>query len=166
MLRTESAAKVAATEGVAESVFFKLVRVVNLTARPFQEQVGRQHQLTLNEWRVLAQLMSHPGIPASEVADLTGLDKMAVSRAIGGLQQRGRLKREPDPLDQRRSRLLVSASGRKLFSTVAALSAQREAELFAALGTAELVRLSATLDKLVATVRGLGARDAHPQPKR
>jgi very-short-patch-repair endonuclease len=38
------------------SLFFKLVRVVNLTARPFQARVGQQHALTLNEWRVMAVL--------------------------------------------------------------------------------------------------------------
>jgi hypothetical protein len=31
-----------------DPLFFKLVRVVNLTARPFHERVGREHHLTLN----------------------------------------------------------------------------------------------------------------------
>ena len=65
-----------------DSVFFKLVRVVNLTARPFQQRVGRQDQLTLNEWRTMAVLGAQPGLTATQVADLTGLDKMAVSRAL------------------------------------------------------------------------------------
>jgi hypothetical protein len=30
------------------SAFLKLVRVVNLTARLFQQRVGRRHRLTLN----------------------------------------------------------------------------------------------------------------------
>ena len=68
-----------------DPLFLQLVRVVNLTARPFQQRVGRAHQLTLNEWRVMAALGSHTGSTATEVADLTGLDKMAVSRALTGL---------------------------------------------------------------------------------
>ena len=70
-----------------DPLFLKLVRVVNLTARPFQQRVGRAHQLTLNEWRVMAALGSHTGSTATEVADLTGLDKMAVSRALTGLKR-------------------------------------------------------------------------------
>ena len=70
--------------GLEDSVFFKLVSVVNLTARPFQQRVGEQHQLTLNEWRAMAVIGARPGLTATQVADLTGLDKMAVSRALAG----------------------------------------------------------------------------------
>jgi len=44
------------------SVFFKLVRVVNLTARPFSESIGKAHRLSLNEWRVLLVLANLSGI--------------------------------------------------------------------------------------------------------
>ena len=50
---------------VADSIFFKLVRVVNLTARPFVESIGKAHRLTLNEWRVMLVLAAHPGVAAS-----------------------------------------------------------------------------------------------------
>ncbi|MBO9515573.1 MAG: winged helix-turn-helix transcriptional regulator [Variovorax sp.] len=137
-----------------DSVFFKLVRVVNLTARPFQQRVGRQHQLTLNEWRTMAVLGRHPGVTATQVADLTGLDKMAVSRALAGLQRRKRLRRQDDPTDQRRTRLYLSSIGKALFATVAAQARERESELFAGVAPAELMQLDAVLDKLVASVSG------------
>ena len=56
--------------GFEDSVFFKLVRVVNLTARPFQQRVGRQHQLTLNEWRTMAVLGAQPGLTATQLCEL------------------------------------------------------------------------------------------------
>ena len=50
-------------------LFFKLVRVVNLTARPFVETLARRHRLSLNEWRVMIVLASHPGsAPALSLA--------------------------------------------------------------------------------------------------
>ncbi|AMM24301.1 MarR family winged helix-turn-helix transcriptional regulator [Variovorax sp. PAMC 28711] len=137
---------------MVESVFFKLVRVVNLTARPFQQRVGRQHQLTLNEWRTLAVLAAEPGITATQVSDLTGLDKMAVSRALTGLKQHKRVQRHDDPTDQRRSRLYLTAAGKALFEVASAEAQAREAELFAGVDTAELARLGATLDKLIAAI--------------
>ena len=76
-----------------DSLFFKLVRVVNLTARPFVETLSRQHQLSLNEWRVMVVLASHPGVAAHEVAEITGLDKMSVSRALAALERRRRVQR-------------------------------------------------------------------------
>ncbi|RYF62160.1 MAG: MarR family transcriptional regulator [Comamonadaceae bacterium] len=126
-----------------------MVRVVNLTARPFQQRVGRQHQLTLNEWRAMSVLGAHPGFTATQVAEQTGLDKMSVSRALSGLKRARRLQAHDDPTDQRRSRLYLTAAGKDLFGTVQALGLQREAELFAGVDAEELARMSATLDKLI-----------------
>ena len=65
--RTRSAAG-----ALDDSVFFKLVRVVNLTARPFNEGIGRQHGLSLSDWRVMTVVGCHPGTTASEVCARTG----------------------------------------------------------------------------------------------
>jgi len=152
MTRNTTAASGAAVVADA-SVFFKLVRVVNLTARPFQEGVGRQYQLTLNEWRVLAVLAQHADVTAMAVADLTGLDKMSVSRALRGLQQRGRVSTQTSETDLRKRQLHVTPAGRALFDEVWPLAQQREAALFADLPAAELAQLGEVLDKLVASVR-------------
>ena len=135
-----------------DPLFFKLVRVVNLTARPFQERVGRQHQLTLNEWRTMAVLGAQPGLTATQVADATGLPKMAVSRALGGLTRRRRLQRHDDPTDQRKSRLYLTSSGRALYQEVGVLGRERESELFAGVAPDELARMDLTLDKLIAAL--------------
>src|SRR5215470_10137298 len=94
-----------------ESLFFKLVRVVNLTARPFHEGIGRRHQLALNDWRVMMVVGGHPGCTASEVCARTGMDKMSVSRAIAALARQQRVLRKPDPLDGRRTLLRLSVAG-------------------------------------------------------
>lgn len=146
------------------SLFFKLIRVVNLTARPFHEHVGKQHALRLTEWRVMMVLASHPGIAATEVADLTGLDKMTVSRALAGLQRRGRLRREDDPADQRRSRLYLTPAGQRLYAQIAVTARQREAQLFAGVSEADQHQLSATLDRLAAA--GLASEESWTPPRR
>ncbi len=142
----------ASASATDDTVFLKLVRVVNLTARPFQQRVGREHQLTLNEWRAMALISSRPGLTATQLADLTGLDKMAVSRALAGLQRARRLHRHEDPTDQRRSRLYLSSAGKAVHAVVAVQARQREAELFAGVAPEELQQLDATLDKLIASV--------------
>jgi DNA-binding MarR family transcriptional regulator len=139
-----------------DPLFFKLVRVVNLTARPFHERVGREHQLTLNEWRAMAALGAQPGLTATQVAELTGLDKMAVSRALAGLRRHKRMQRHHDPTDQRRARLHLTAAGKALHATVSALAREREAELFAGVSGDELAQLDTTLDKLIAAVQRAG----------
>jgi DNA-binding MarR family transcriptional regulator len=126
---------------------------VNLTARPFHERVGREHRLTLNEWRTMAVLAAQPGLNATQVADQTGLDKMAVSRALAGLRRQKRLQRHDDPTDGRSSRLYLTAAGKVLHETVGALGREREVMLFAGIDAGELARLDATLDKLIKAVQ-------------
>jgi DNA-binding MarR family transcriptional regulator len=143
---------------IDSSLFFKLVRLVNLTARPFVENLSRSHALSLNEWRTMVVLASHPGVAAREVADYTGLDKMSVSRAIAALGQHRRVTKTPDPSDARRVQLRLNAAGRKLFETIGQRAGAREAQLFSGLSNTEQVRLAQAVDKLTAAIEA--AEDA------
>lgn len=140
-----------------ESVFFKLVRVVNLTARPFNEGIGRRHRLSLSDWRVMTVVGSHPGCAAADVCARTGMDKMSVSRAIASLTRQQRVLRKPDPVDGRRVQLRLSASGQRVFDALAVGARARERQLFFSVSEADQAQLSAILDRLV---DGLLAADA------
>ncbi len=159
-----SAAAPAASVGALmdDSIFFKLVRVVNLTARPFVETIGRAHRLTLNEWRVMLVLASHPRSAAQDVVAHTGLDKMTVSRALAGLDRRGRLVRREDPRDKRRALVTLSAAGRRVYEQIGVGGKAREQQLFAALSPPDQAQLGRTLDTLITT---LLAADAPPAPR-
>ena len=135
------------------SLFFKLVRVVNLTARPFQAGMGKTHQLSLNEWRVMVVLASHPGSAATDIAEATGLDKMSVSRALSGLRRLDRVLLKSDSEDQRRSKVYLSAAGSKLFARIGGHAMQREAQLFVGVSPEELKTMGSTLDKLVLALK-------------
>jgi DNA-binding MarR family transcriptional regulator len=134
------------------ALFFKLVRVVNLTARPFVETLARRHRLSLNEWRVMVVLASHPGCAAHQVVEATGLDKMSVSRAIAALERHRRVSRRADPEDARRRLLDLNAAGRKLYATIGALGAQRELQLFGGLAPAALGQLERLVDRLLSAI--------------
>lgn len=149
---------------IDHSLFFKLVRVVNLTARPFVETLVRSEKLSLNEWRVMVVLASHPGVAAHEVAEHTGLDKMSVSRALAALTRQRRIARRDDPADARRTLLELNSSGRALFERLGALATEREAQLFAALEPAQLAQFGAVLDRLIVNLKGGSeAEQARPQ---
>jgi DNA-binding MarR family transcriptional regulator len=140
------------------SLFFKLVRVVNLTARPFQAGMGKAHQLTLNEWRAMVVLASHPGSAATDIAEATGLDKMSVSRALAGLARLDRVTLKNDAQDQRRSHVYLSKAGRKLFEEIGCHAMEREAELFNGVSSLELKAMGDTLDKLVLALKSSEAK--------
>ncbi len=135
---------------IDSSLFFKLIRLVNLTARPFVEGLARSHVLSLNEWRAIVVLASHPGVVSREVAEYTGMDKMSVSRAIAALAKHGRVLKTADPVDARRVQLRLSAAGRKLFEVIGTRASAREALLFSSLDAQEQRQLGLAVDKLVA----------------
>lgn len=136
----------------AGEAFFEMVRLVNLAARPFAREVGRPHRLSLVEWRVMVALMRAPGVAAGEVSQRTGLDKMAVSRALASLERDGRVVRQPDPGDRRRMRLSLSPAGNRLFLRIAATGRAREAQLFGALSPAEVETLRRLVGRMVDSV--------------
>jgi DNA-binding MarR family transcriptional regulator len=140
-----------------ESVFFKLVQVVNLTARPFNEGIGRRHRLSLSDWRVMTVVGGHPGCVAADVCARTGMDKMSVSRAIASLARQQRVLRKPDPGDGRRTLLRLSAGGQRLFDSLAVSARARERQLFGRASDADQAQLRAILDRLI---DGLLAADA------
>jgi DNA-binding MarR family transcriptional regulator len=137
---------------VDSSVFFKLIRLVNLTARPFNEVIGKHYELSLNEWRVMVVLASHPGCFATDVVDYTGLDKMNVSRALSALTKAKRIHRVADTLDARRAHVTLTVAGIGVFERICESAAQREAVMFASLSETEISRLEVTLDKLTAAL--------------
>ena len=132
------------------SLFFKLVRVVNLTARPFVETLSRAHRLSLNEWRVMVVLANHPGVAASDLAQATGLDKMSISRAIAALSRGGRLLKKPDAHDGRRTLLWLNAEGQRVFEFLGTLAKERERQLFGRIDALELQQLERGIDRLLA----------------
>jgi DNA-binding MarR family transcriptional regulator len=137
---------------IDDSLFFKLVRLVNLTARPFQEGVGKSLHLTLNEWRVMLVLASHPDVAATDVASYTGLDKMSVSRALAALARAGRIKRRTDRTDNRRALVTLSAAGRRVFEQVGVRAKQREAHFMRNISAADLAHMTRVVNAMTDNV--------------
>ena len=140
---------------VHRSPVFRLLLLVNLTARPFASLFERRHQLSLVEWRTMLTLAAEPDLPAAAVADRLGLDKMAVSRAVAGLERRGRVRRLPDPADGRRALLALTDAGWALYRLIAPFGRDRENALLAELDEAERVQLDRILGKLIRAARAL-----------
>jgi DNA-binding MarR family transcriptional regulator len=70
----------------------------------------------------------------SRLAELLGVSRQAASKLADEMVQRGYLLRATDPEDRRRTRLRLSAKGRRVRKRAAAESASIEAELRAAVG--------------------------------
>lgn len=104
--------------------------------------------LNVTEWRLLAVLGRYPGLSATELAERTAMDKVAVSRAVATLLADGRLTRRTDGADRRRALLKLSARGYRIYDEVAPLALEYERQLVAALEPEDRAQLDALLSRL------------------
>jgi DNA-binding MarR family transcriptional regulator len=140
---------------IDQSLFFRMVLVTNLTARPFARRYSRKYHLSLTDWRVMVTLASAAGASANEIARLSGLDKMNVSRSLASMIRRGYVDRKSAVEDRRRSVLALTAQGRRVFLAIAPTGGARESALFEGFQPAERATFRRLLDRLVERARVL-----------
>ena len=138
---------------IAHSLFFRMVLAVNLTARPFPRLYSRKYRLNLTQWRIMITLASSSGASANDVARLSGLDKMTVSRSLASMGREGYVIRRNAKEDRRRWILALTAKGRKVFAAIAPGGAARERALFAGFSGSERAAFGRLLDRVVAQAR-------------
>lgn len=79
----------------------KLIFSVSKLLRRMVEQQARFHDITLPQWRTLAQVLDSDGISQTALAALIETDPMTTSKIVRLLEARGLLERLPDPTDSR-----------------------------------------------------------------
>ncbi len=89
----------------------------------------RRHGLTELQWRVIRALADHRNIDASELARRSFLLAPSLTRILRYLERKKIVKRSLDNADQRRSTLVLSAKGRRIFEEVAPDSEALYAEI-------------------------------------
>ncbi|MBS0192716.1 MAG: winged helix-turn-helix transcriptional regulator [Proteobacteria bacterium] len=127
---------------------YRLSVLSNRISQDIARLYAQRFALGVTEWRILAVLGRYPELSASEVAERTAMDKVAVSRAVARLLHDGRLKRRIHGNDRRRSVLTLSAKGYRIYDEVAPLALQLERDLLASLSADERHMLTRILDRL------------------
>ncbi|MFO1406961.1 MAG: MarR family winged helix-turn-helix transcriptional regulator [Steroidobacteraceae bacterium] len=136
---------------------YRLSVLTNVVSGSIAETYQRRFGLGIPEWRVIAVLAMRPGLSAAEVAACTGMDAVAVSRAVGRLLRDRRLVRATARDDRRRSVLRLSAAGKAVYRQVAPLALDYEQELVGCLDPHESAALDSIVQKLTERARALAA---------
>jgi len=127
---------------------YRLSYLTNIISRKLARLYSGQFGITTQEWKILANLKRHPDISAAEVGEKTAMDKVAVSRAVGGLCYKGLVDRKISPQDRRRSVLNMTAEGKEIYAQIEPLVIQYEKALLNILSAEEFAQLDYLLDKL------------------
>ena len=127
---------------------YQLSVLSNVVSKEIAQAYGERFGLAVTEWRIIAVLGRFPGMSAVGVAERSAMDKVAVSRAVARLLERGLLHRETHGDDRRRSVLELSDAGRAVYAEVAPLALAYERDLLSPLTGDERVQFSRMLDRL------------------
>ncbi|MCF6195487.1 MAG: MarR family winged helix-turn-helix transcriptional regulator [Emcibacter sp.] len=127
---------------------YRLSYLTNIISRKLARLYSEQFDITPHEWKVLANLSRHPNISAAKTGEKTAMDKVAVSRAIKGLCDKGLVHKVFSSEDRRRSVLNLTKKGRDIYHQIEPLVTAYEDRLLSILDKDELVQLDHLLIKL------------------
>lgn len=127
---------------------YRLSVLSNTVSRAIARIYAERFDLSIPEWRVMAQLGRHGRLTASEIVGLTAMDKVRVSRAVSRLIAAGRISADADSADRRRQHLTLTEAGRRIYREIVPLALEREASLVGILDTSERRTLDRLLSKL------------------
>ena len=127
---------------------YRLSVLSNRISQDIARLYAERFALNVTEWRILAVLGRYPDLSATQVAERTAMDKVAVSRALTSLLKSGRLKRRLDAQDRRRSVLRLSAKGYRVYDEVAPMALAYEGRLLEGLKQDERAALDRLLSRM------------------
>ena len=127
---------------------YRLSVLSNRLSDAIAREYSQRFALGVTEWRVMAVLGRWPGLTASQVAQRTAMDKVAVSRAVARLLEAGRLSRVADAGDRRRALLRLSPAGQAIHDQVVPQARAFEHRVFDGVSQAERESLFRLLDRL------------------
>ena len=113
-------------------------------ARLYNERFG----IAIPEWRVLATVGEFRSVTAKAIGLHAHMGKVKVSRAAASLENRGLIRRVPNPDDGREAFLALTPDGEAVFGEIAPLALTYVGRLTETLSAAD----RATLDRLIDTL--------------
>jgi DNA-binding MarR family transcriptional regulator len=112
----------------------------------------RDHQLSIPEWRVIANIAEHKTLNARRIVTLTAMEKSMVSRAVKTLSERSLISVSASSADSRSKDLELTAKGKTLYKILVPKVLHWEAELLAGFSRTEhqeLLRLLSKIDSAI-----------------
>ncbi len=118
------------------------------TIRRYYDERTAPLGVTTPQWRVIAWVGHEPGMKQVELADRLDLEPITIGRAIDRLERRGLIERQPDPVDRRVWRLVLTKEGEPIFEKLKNLAERMAARAFAGFSDEELETLHASLTRI------------------
>ena len=130
------------------SLGYRMTYVARLNERRFEGMIA-EHDLSRLAWCVLCALEYEELSRPSDIADFIGVDRAAISRIIGQMEDRGLITRSLTQGDARARAIGITALGRNRLTGATAAAEDNAAHLKAQLSADEYAALDAIMTKLM-----------------
>ena len=147
-------AKAGAKPKPSDLLSSKVIRLANVLRRSSTLVYGRKLGLSQVEWRIVALVGEHAPVSLNALADLMGLDKGQVSRAVSALVA-SRLVLREYRREGRGIRITLTARGEGVYGELMASALERNRVLLAGMSAAEKIEFLNVLDRLTALARAV-----------
>lgn len=152
MLAADHSAEMGEAYNDETVVLHRLLKVSNRLMTPFSTHLEKQYNISVNEFRLL-MLIGRKGEAAShELAEMTGVNVMSVSRAVAALEKHGRITVTRDPNNRRRKTLRLTEEGQRLHAIMRPQTDKVARYLVSDLKPKEVIALRDMLDRLIDTL--------------
>jgi DNA-binding MarR family transcriptional regulator len=136
------------------SVLFLTTAFANKLSKGASRRLRRVLGIGLMEWRVVCNLGVEPGRSAARIAEVSGVDKSVVSRAVAELERQGLIFTSNEP-PGRQTALRLTPAGQALHDRGVLRADERELRLLDGFSPEEQDRLVDFLKRLTANLERL-----------
>jgi DNA-binding MarR family transcriptional regulator len=119
-----------------------------------------EYNLSIPEWRVLANLAEHRTLNARQIVEFTTMEKSKVSRAVSNLSERGLVMQRRAEGDNRAKDLSLTDNGLSLYRSIVPRVLDWERGLLAEMTSGEYRDLMYLLEKLRSRLQSMDSPEA------
>jgi len=127
---------------------YRLSALSNRISQSLALKYNKRFGITVQEWRVLAALGEETNLSAVTITNRIAMDKVAVSRAVKKLIDKGLVIKQRVVSDNRSHRLTLTDSGSKMYQQLIPIAIEHEQQAIENLSKDERSQLLLLLDKL------------------
>lgn len=127
---------------------YRLSALANRISQSLAIKYSKQYGISVQEWRILAVLGEEIKLSAVDITNRIAMDKVAVSRAVKRLIEKGLLVKDLDSKDQRSHELTLTTNGIELYQQLVPIALEHEQQVTENLTDKERKSLLKLLSKL------------------
>ena len=128
---------------------YQLAVLSSRLSRELESAYGERHGLSRTEWRTLALVGEVDESAATTVVERSGMDAVAVHRAVKRLEELGLMQRASSSTDKRLKPLRLTESGKAVYRSIVPHARELERRLLNKLLPDEVRMFRKVLSKLV-----------------